>query len=224
MKKFFPVIHCIDPYTQGGIVHAIANARIAYDNGADGIFLIGHSIVHQELFYIYESVRKQFPGLWIGVNFLDVPVTKIHLLKPYLHADINALWFDSLPNQDHNLPSSVNLFGGIAFKYINANPNDEELKEKCLKASRSINFATTSGNKTGEPPSVEKLAKIKTFLKGKTPLALASGVSAHNVTSFLPFVDAFLVATSITARDTNRGNHEYLLPEKVKELANLIHT
>ena len=101
-----------------------------------------------------------------------------------------------------------------------------------MNENHQINYlgASTRGmNADTNTNSVDRckhrgILSIKTFLKGKTSLALASGVSAHNVTSFLPFVDAFLVATSITARDTNRGNHEYLLPEKVKSLAHLIHT
>lgn len=225
MKKFLPVIHCIDPYTEGGIGHALANARIAFKNGADGIFLIGHNLVHTDLFYIYESVRKQSPREWIGINFLDIPIKYDYILEMYTkeYDSMNALWFDDLPKYPLSLPSFIELFGGVAFKYKKANGSDEELAKECAQAVAAVTTATTSGNKTGEAPSVEKLAKIKALLQGKIPLALASGVSADNVVSFLPFVDTFLVATSITKRDSTRGDHEYLVPEKVKELANLIH-
>ena len=222
MKKFYPVIHCIDPYVQGGIGHALLNARIAYDNSSDGIFLIGHRLAYHELLFIYDSVRKQFPEKWIGINFLDLPTTKLGLLNSYkeITTDLNALWFDSLPI---GMKISTEVFGGIAFKYRNANPSDEELKRDCELAITCTTTATTSGDKTGEPPSIEKLQKIKEMLQGKIPLAIASGVGADNISSFLPYVDSFLVATSITTRDPNLGNHEYLIPEKVKELAELIH-
>ena len=224
MKKFYPVIHCIDPHEQGGIGHALANARIAFKNGADGIFLVGHHLSHQDLFYIYEFVRKQFPDSWIGINFLDIP-KNLRLLESFVKKGdrIDALWFDYLPEAHRRIPDSITLFGGVAFKYRNANLSDEELEEECLQASHSVHFATTSGDATGVPPSIEKLQKIMTMLKGKVPLALASGVTKDNVVSFLPFVDAFLVATSITARNAQRENREYFIADEVKELADLIH-
>lgn len=221
MKKLYIVIHCIDPYEQGGVGHAIKNAHIAYDNGADGIFLIGHRLQYLDLIQIYYAVRKQFPDEWIGVNFLDVPTTKLELLNPCqdLLTGLNALWFDSLPV---GKTFSVETFGGIAFKYINPNPTDEDLARECRQAILSVSTATTSGNKTGEPPSIEKLQKIKKLLEGKIPLAVASGVTAENISSMLPYVDSFLVATSVTARDPSLGDNEYLVPEKVKELADVI--
>lgn len=225
MKKFYPVIHCIDPYEQGGIGHALANARIAYNNEADGIFLIGHKLQSLDLIQIYDSVRKQFPDKWIGINFLDIPSDRLELLNSCksLLVGLNALWFDSLPI-GRQPSSGLEMFGGLAFKYRNANPSNEELKRDCELAIMCTTTATTSGNKTGEPPSIVKLQKIKLLLQDKIPLALASGVDSSNVTSFLPYVDSFLVATSITEIDPNRGNHEYLVAAKVRELADLIHT
>lgn len=223
MRKFYPVIHCIDPYTEGGIGHALTNTRIAQNNGADGVFLIGHNLVYLDLIEIYDSVRKQFPTMWIGINFLDIQPDKVHLLNSYKNVltNLNALWFDSLPI---GRQISKEVFGGVAFKYINANPSDEELKRACEQAILCCTTVTTSGDKTGEPPSVEKLAKIKVMLHGRAPLALASGASNYNVASFLPFVDTFLVATSITKRDKTCGNHEYLVSERVREFADLIHS
>jgi hypothetical protein len=176
------------------------------------------------LFYIYESVRKQFPDEWIGLNFLDIPLAQADLLEGYSHrGKPDALWFDSLPSTDLSLPAWTRSLGGIAFKYKNANPNDEELARQCEQAIKYVDVATTSGDETGKPPTVEKLQKIKTLLRGETPLALASGVSKDNVVSFLPFVDIFLVASSITLCDPAFGGQEYLVPEKVADLAYLIH-
>ena len=221
-KRFFPVIHCIDPFLQGGIGHALKNARIAYNNDADGIFLIGHKLTYLDLVEIYGHVRKEFPEKWIGVNFLDIPSGKLELLNSCQHllVGLNALWFDSLPI-GRIFP--VEVFGGIAFKYRNANPSDEELARECNLAVTCVTTATTSGNKTGEPPSVEKLQKIKGLLQNKVPLALASGVTEENISSFLSTVDTFLVASSIIERRKDLGGHEYLIPEKVKALAAKIH-
>lgn len=226
MKKFYPVIHCIDPYEQGGIGHALANARIAYDNGADGVFLIGHKLQYPDLIQIYDSVRKQFPERWIGINFLDIPPEKLNVLNSYrnLLTSLNAFWFDSLPIGRFFL-NTIEIFGGVAFKYRNADIHGEDLRRDCEQAVKWSTTVTTSGNKTGEPPTVEKLEEIRIHLKGKTTfLALASGVNTENVTIFLPLVDSFLVASSIVARNPDLGGQEYLVPEKVRRLADLIHT
>jgi hypothetical protein len=224
MKKFYPVIHCINPFTQGGIKHALCNARIAYDNNADGVFLIGHNLAYLDLMYIYDCVRRQFPDKWVGVNFLDISSSRLYLLNGCgkLLTNLNALWFDSLPF-GKIFPENLEVFGSIAFKYINPNPSDDELKRDCEQVLMCATTATTSGNKTGEPPSIEKLQKIQILLQSRVPLAIASGIDANNVSSFLPYADSFLVASSIIRRDLNQDNHEYFVPEKVRELADLIH-
>lgn len=226
MKKFYPVIHCVDPYERGGVGHALANARIAFDNNADGIFLIGHGLHYHDLIEIYDSVRKQFPERWIGINFLDTPPEKLDVLNSYrnLLTGLNAFWFDSLPI-GRNFPDTIEVFGGVAFKYRNADIYGEKLRRECEQAVKWSTTVTTSGSKTGEPPSVEKLEEIRMYLEGSTTfLALASGVNAMNVTRFLPLVDSYLVASSITERNPNLGDQEFLVPEKVRKLADLIHT
>jgi len=224
-KFFFPVIHCVDPYLEGGIGHALSNTRTAIENGADGVFLIGHNLPSQDLFYIYENVRKQFPDTWIGINFLDVSVDDRQTLSRYAKdaENLNALWFDKLPKTPLALPSSISIFGGVAFKYINPDLDGEELYLECIQAVQNVNVATTSGNRTGSPPDALKLEKIKNNLAGRIPLAVASGINSSNISSFLKTVDIFLVASSICQPDKNRGSQEYLVPEKVRELANLIH-
>lgn len=223
-KYFYPVIHCV-PTSQGGIDHAIENAHLAWNNGADGVFLIGHRMDAAHLRVIYMAVRKQFPQLWIGINFLDIPVNqKHHLLLIYIEEEcrgLNALWCDELPNVQ--LPRWLQVFGGVAFKYINPDQSGLELATTCEKAVHTVNVATTSGDKTGSPPSVEKLQDIKKLLADRIPLAVASGVEASNVGPMLPYVDIFLVASSLIERDEARGGKEYLVPEKVRELADLIH-
>lgn len=232
-KKFYPVIHCIDPREKQGVGHAIKNTSIAIENGADGVFLIGHGMEYVELLYIYENVRKQFPKIWIGVNFLDISHDTIfhgasfcfdwsrlsHVAKKC--ENLNALWIDAMP--DERLPlSSIQIFGGVAFKYVDPHLDGKALSDACENAIRCVDVATTSGDKTGSAPSVEKLETIKRHLGGRIPLALASGVSSWNVREFLGAVDIFLAASSICERNPKLGNEEYLVPEKVRELSDLI--
>lgn len=226
-KKFYPVIHCIDPYESQGNGHALQNTRIAIGNNADGVFLIGHRLNFSELCGIYENVRKNFPGVWIGINFLDISPIKN---RPTLHIAVkscpglNALWIDSMPDERLDIPSSIQVFGGVAFKYKSPNLTGDALFQACTKAIKFVDVATTSGDKTGSPPNIEKLIVIKSNLANSIPLAVASGVDEDNVSDFIPFVDNFLVASSITERKPEYNNQEYFVPEKVKHLAHKIHS
>lgn len=225
-KKFYPVIHCIE-LSQGGESHALANARIARDSHADGVFLIGHNMNCYNLCYIYDQVRAQHADMWIGINFLDVsihrqPTTMLSIIQTC--RNLNALWTDEMPlNPIWKNEVNVDIFAGVAFKYIDPRQDGAALASSCEDAMRFASVATTSGDKTGSPPSVEKLKEIRRLLAGRLPLAVASGVSAKNVTAMKPFVDIFMVASSIIERDQSRGGHEHLVPEKVRELADLIH-
>lgn len=221
-KKFYPVIHCIDPYTKGGIGHALANVKIAKENGTDGVFLIGHGMLYNDLVFIYEQVRKQNPDLWIGVNFLDVHPTRLADIAKCCH-QVNALWADRLPPSRLTLPG-IELLGGVAFKYINSEISGEELENTVNQGLQLCDVITTSGSGTGKAASLQKLVEIDRYVNRRAPIAIASGVDASNVISMKPYIDRFLVASSITKRDNDRGNEEYLVPEKVKELADLIHT
>ena len=225
-KKFFPVIHCV-PLEDGGIGHALANTKVAMQNNADGVFLIGHRMVYDDLCYIYEHVRKQHPELWIGINFLDVsihqqPNTMLDLVKKC--EGLNALWTDMMPlDSTWKEQLDVSIFSGVAFKYIDSQQSGAALESACQNAKRFCDIATTSGDKTGSPPDVQKLEAIKKYLDGKIPLAVASGVSEENVKKLLPYVDIFLVASSICEASKSLGGHEYLIPGRVKALAWKIH-
>ncbi|MBP6926040.1 MAG: hypothetical protein KBC22_03220 [Candidatus Pacebacteria bacterium] len=230
LKRFFPVVHCVypsHPFEKQGIKHAIANTKIAMGNFADGIFLIGHAVNYGQMCHIYENVRKQFPDIWIGINFLDVTVLfddgalLTDLVKDCL--GLNGLWLDHLPIHRLLIDSSIEVFGGVAFKYIDPDIRGEQLKKSCDQAAQLVDVITTSGTKTGSAPDVAKLEEIRRNIGNEKRLALASGVTLENVSLFLPTVSDFLVASSITERVKDFGNHEYLIPEKVLALATQIH-
>lgn len=226
-KRFFTVVRCVYPFEEQGIGHALCNTKIAMKNGADGVFLIGHALKYGPLREIYEHVRKQFPEIWIGINFLDFTGhQKWSLLSGVVRQTqgLNGLWMDALPPVRLDIPSSIEVFGGVAFKSQDPDIRGEELIESCNKAKEVADVITTSGYKTGSPPDVAKLEEIRRNIGSETHLALASGVSKENISLFLPIVDTFLVASSIIERRRDLGNYEYFIPEKVKELADLIHS
>lgn len=226
LKRLLPVIHCVCPYEQQGIGHALNNAKIAFENFTDGIFLIGHGLDHGSLCYIYEQVRKQYPEAWIGINFLDVAAAKNWVGLEALARrcpGLNAIWTDGMPDTRLNISIRIELFGGVAFKYLDPNLQGDKLADACNYAKQIVNVITTSGCETGSPPDVEKLEKMRRIIEPTMRFALASGVSIENVHLFLPTVDTFLVASSLIERREDRGNHEYLIPEKVMALATDIH-
>lgn len=218
----YPVIHCV-PLHQGGLQHALTNAQIALENNADGIFLIGHNVESVDMVHIYNYVRSKCSILWIGINFLDISVNRDPKSMQSLVQEcegLSALWMDEMPNNDYGL--GVCTFAGVAFKYINANQSGDALAQACKQALQRCDIVTTSGNKTGSPPDLEKLATIRRHI-GQRKLAIASGVSAENVYEMKPYADIFLVASSITRFGDTSNDHEFLVPEKVRKLADIVH-
>ena len=75
-----------------------------------------------------------------------------------------------------------------------------------------MDVVCTPGLDTGIPVFVEKVSWMHAVVDGKAKLALSSGVDASNVGSLLPFVDYFIVGTSVHDGD------EKVLIGKVLEL------
>lgn len=217
-KRILPVIHCVS-LADGGIGHTLTNVKTAREVGADGVFLIGHSMCAHDLGQIYEIVRKQHPNFWVGMNFLDLGTNqaKLKLFAKSCH-NLNALWMDRLPEMDLDLDPKTQVFGGVAFKYVNSTMTGETLREECLRAEKLVTVPTTSGDATGLAPSITKLTEIRRYLKPGTRLAVASGVDALNFGNLIHLADDFLVASSISYRDESRGGYEYLHADKLFEL------
>jgi predicted TIM-barrel enzyme len=106
-------------------------------------------------------------------------------------------------------------FGGVAFKYPTAVP-DHLLGVAASRAKTWVDVITTSGPATGSPPSVEKVKLMRDGI-GDHALAIASGITPDNVSAFLPYVEAFLVATGI---ESSFGVFD---PARVRALADAIH-
>ena len=217
-----PVIHV------SNVNQAIANAFIAKRAGCDGIFLINHGITYGDLICSYQAVRRLFPDWWIGLNFLDRLPEEIFGIIPQ---DVSAIWIDNAMinihtrNQDYaELISKQRkrsdwqgmYFGGIAFKYQEAVP-DNKLERITETAAHYMDVITTSGSETGIPPNPQKIQRMSNVWKGKIPLAIASGISSENIHLY-PDCKFFLVATSI---GRNFYNLDLELTKKLVELARL---
>ena len=79
-----------------------------------------------------------------------------------------------------------------------------------------MDVITTSGPGTGQAAEPAKIAAIRAGA-GDHPMALASGVTPENVDDYLPWVDAYLVATGIS-RD-----FEHLDPARTRALVERVH-
>jgi len=231
-KSFLPVIHVTD-----NIDNVFTNVDICIEADADGIFLISHGYKnYRELLSIGSEIKKKFPKLWIGYNFLDLG-NDIPFL--FIKDKVDGVWVDDTKcgvdnrymeelasaNIDYKVkhkcchPNNTFFFGGVAFKYCKQPENIENAIKFAIPNMEAI---TTSGDGTGEAASLDKIKTISNKLTSarmanNTKLALASGVSAENVTEYLPYVDIFLVASSISV------THDLLDSKKTKELSNLIH-
>jgi hypothetical protein len=224
-RLFFPVIH---PVSEQIALESVATA-VACD--ADGVFVINQGMTSQRLIPLVVRIHERFPSLWLGVNFLgihpDVALEKITQLP------IDGLWADNagIDERSHAQPYAERFcearkrvgwtglyFGGVAFKYQCDIP-DSFLADAARCATPWVDVITTSGSGTGEAISLDKLKSLRKGA-GDHPIALASGVTAENVTTFLPYVEAYLVATSI---ETYAGSG-VLVPDRTKQLAEIIHS
>ncbi|HEX4104323.1 MAG TPA: hypothetical protein VHZ04_02485 [Candidatus Paceibacterota bacterium] len=220
---FLVVIHAQNPD------QALENARIAHQEGADGIFLINHGVPSGVLLSCYKEVRDYYPEWWIGLNFLDQPSNVAAINRTPL--DASGLWVDDAKIREGETDpvdiASMSLdmrlmkqtswralyFGGVAFK---GRAPVKDLTYVASLAKEFVDVVTTSGPETGFPPTVGKIQTIRKAI-GTHPLAIASGIREGNVRSFLEFADCFLVATGISYSFTR------LDEVKVRRLAKIIH-
>jgi phosphoribosylanthranilate isomerase len=190
-----PVIHVQDE------AQALAMSRLAQSAGANGVFLIGHSMPADELLACTRNVKRYLPGLWVGVNLLGLtPKRSFEVILDYAMktgVQIEGLWTDRADSTTDALRTEcpdLCYFGGTAFKY---QPQPKDLEAAARTASLHMDFVTTSGPGTGQAANLSKMQSMKRGV-GSGSLALASGITPQNVHEYLPYVDALLVATGIS--------------------------
>jgi predicted TIM-barrel enzyme len=223
--KLYAVIHAVNSE------QVMRNATIARSGGTDGIFLISHGPMdYNELTKAYYKVHETYPDWFIGINYLDLSNTQAIRDIP---ATSSALWCDNAwidtSEADPTVFASIIreqckrredwkglYFGGVAFKYQEQPKDQSDLARISRIAVPFVDVITTSGERTGNPPTVEKMRIIREAV-GKHPVAIASGIDARNARQFEGLVDHVLVSTSIST------NHENLDPKKVRELADTVH-
>ena len=204
---------------------ALRNVEIARKAGADGVFLINHLIMSDDLLAIHAAVCRRFAGWWIGVNCLDLDSATVF---SRISADVSGVWSDKAmiveDRKDQPDAEAVGearktsgwhglYLGGVAFKYQR---RVDDVGAAAAIAARYMDVVTTSGPGTGHAADVVKIHTMKKAI-GDHPLAIASGITPENIGDYLPLSDCYLVATGISRDDEN------LDPERVRLLVERTH-
>jgi len=218
---FLPVVHVVN------INQAKNQMEIAFNNNADGVFLIG-GLRYPALFGVYYQLRKIYHDKWIGINCLDLNPLEMFIRLP---EGVNGVWTDNAyiderydiddqeyPKQVKELIDNLNwnglYFGGVAFKYQR---KVEDYAKATKIACKYMDVVTTSGAGTGLSANPRKVKIMGTIAKKyNKKLGLASGVSIENINKY-KLVNYFLVKTRIS--------QDYITfnPILVKKLADKIH-
>ncbi len=196
--KTLPVIHHSHKNITFSNVEKISNA------GADGLFLISMEGNNEDIPVLSKQIKNEFPHLLVGFNLLGVSAK--HAVELSLSLGLDMTW------SDNNIVSSSNtalealeisklikntnhlFFNSVAFKYQSIEKNPP----LAAKNSFNLNFIpTTSGDGTGIAANIDKVAQIKEQYK-EIPLALASGLTPLNISSYKDYIDYALVATGIS--------------------------
>jgi uncharacterized protein len=205
-RVLLPVVHPVDRAT------AMASVRVAHDAGAKGIFLINQGMSTEQVLELVMVVRAELPKLWVGLNLLGVPPAQV--LARGLAAcagRLDGIWSDNAHIEEdaatqpvaqevvdarraHGWPGLY--FGGVAFKYQREIPA-ASLGRATAAALPYMDVVCTSGPGTGQAAEVNKVIAMRAGIVARGALALASGVTEHNVATYLPYVDAYLVGTGI---------------------------
>ena len=215
MSKIIPVIHTLN------LKQVQYNVDICADNGIEDVFIISHeyrnpddAIYHFRTYLEY--IKSKYSSMKVGVNFLQLPTydavhEAIKLNFDYVWADKSYLTEKSTLSIAENIfthKKNIEYFGTIAFKYQN---KEEDLIWSCEKAKNLMDVIVTSGSATGKSPNIDKIKNIRKFI-GDKPLAIASGITADNISLYKEYVDIFMVASSIT------DEYESIVEFKLKNL------
>ena len=202
----WPTGHVVLP-----VIHAtsseqvLRNVEVAIEAGADGVWLVNHSISHRALMEVHNTVAHTYPKLWVGVNSLGASLPWVNV-----HPNVQGMWADNarVYERDEKQPIAELAyrvmrsgwdgiyFGGVAFKG-QRRVKPELYGEAARKAMPYMDVVTTSGPGTGQAADVDKVRVMKEAI-GDFPLAIASGITPDNVGDYLPHADCFLVASGIS--------------------------
>lgn len=218
-------------HVEGGQLSLAAEeARLANENGADGILLI--SDLHQpapfnEVQAAYNACRKVFPAWFIGVNFLDLQSASALQAMPQGcsglqldHLDIDeereeysTIKLRSYFNTFRQRRPDALLFGGADFKGRRAkNP-----ARVAHLAAPYCDVVMTSGVATSVEADIDRL-RLVVDGAGDTPVGLASGNTTNNIPRFK------LEGVRMFATNSSLNDDKYrLVGSKIADYVKVVH-
>lgn len=112
----------------------------------------------------------------------------------------------------------VYLLTDIQVKYSEMIDKKIGINESAANAiKKGSQGVIVTSEKSGTPPSVERVTLARSGLLGKIPLVIGSGFNKDVAKDLVPLIDAIIVGTSISVKTGGP-----LLPEKVKELVAVV--
>lgn len=219
-----PVIHVLDE------AQTIRNVAIAIESGAAGVFLINHDFESERLLPILRDVRRRWPALFLGANFLAETGLAAFPVLGRLEAEgclVDAYWADDarIDERADAQPEAQAIAdaraasgwsglytGGVAFKKQRPVAPEDYAAAARIGAGW-MDAVCTSGDATGIEADDAKIRAFRAAL-GAAPLALASGVTPENAHRYATDVDLILVATGVAAP----GDFYNLDPERLARL------
>lgn len=192
---------------------ALASIAAAQRGGAHGVFLIDQGLDEAAVLALVLEARARSPELWIGVNLLSRrPAEALACALDACAGRIDGIWSDNAGVDDVAVSRDADdllatrrtrgwtglYFGGVAFKY-QREVAFGDLGATAARAAAYMDVVCTSGPGTGKAADIAKVRAMRAAM-GDAALALASGVTAANVASYVSDVAAFLVGTGIEAR------------------------
>jgi hypothetical protein len=163
---------------------------------------------------VLEWIKNNNYKIWIGVNLIGENIFKV--LNFIKNNKPDGIWID---NSYFNDETSITIpeiildqferfgwnglyFGGVMFKY-QTQTRPTITAELLKKTNQYIDVLTTSGIATGIPIDLEKLDYINKAIDNNICIALASGISCENISTFYDKCDIFIIRTSIIDSDNN---------------------
>lgn len=212
-KVFLPVIHVVS------VDQTLRSVEVAVEGACDGVFLISHEGDSAMVVSATRAVNREYPELWTGANFLGESWSGAFALAANTvdcrgelawRSLVDGVWCDDACIDEHGEDQEVAkaissqrqaaeykglYFGGVAFKHQRP---VVDFEGAARIAAGYMDVVTTSGEATGVPASLDKIAAMAQGC-GETALGIASGIDPDNVGEFCEYVDVFLVATGISA-------------------------
>ncbi len=212
-------------YTNSTPEDAFKDLETSFANGADAIVFEGGD--YKKLDSYLGEIRKKYPKAVLGVNFLG-PDEALNTFKETFELakkhKCQIAWTDfsgidlineapefSLHEALSLKPADVFYVSGIHMKYSTLKDPTKPIEKSAVQAMGWMDGIVITGPKTGVATDPDRAKRTRGVI-GDYPMGAASGVSAENVKSILPYIDYALVNTSISDK-----NHR-IIGEKLKAL------